>query len=42
MSAASIAAIIRDGVPGTAMPAWRALLDADDVDYLVAVLRGGR
>lgn len=31
--------VIRDGVPGTAMPPWGALLDAPDIRWLVGALR---
>ncbi len=40
-SSAALTAVIRDGVPGTAMPPWRALLSDSDIDHLVSVLRRG-
>lgn len=36
----ALAAAIRDGVPGSAMPPWRELLAAEDIDYLVRRLQG--
>lgn len=38
-SDAYLEAVIRDGVPGTAMPPWNALLGAADIRWLVGALR---
>lgn len=38
---AAIAAIIREGVPGTAMPPWKALLTDDEIDWISQQLKSG-
>lgn len=35
-----LAAIILDGVPGTAMPRWRPVLSEDDALWIAAYLKG--
>ena len=35
MDAARLGGVIRDGLPGTSMPAWRHVLDGDEIDALV-------
>lgn len=40
-STAILQAVIRDGIPGTAMPPWRELLSDADIAYLVTLLRRG-
>jgi cytochrome c55X len=39
--AEGLAATILHGRPGTAMPAWRAILDEADVQWIVAALMAG-
>src|SRR5690554_2383056 len=41
LSEAAIAAIIREGVPGTAMPPWKALLTDDEIDWISQQLKSG-
>ncbi len=36
MTRQHLARVIRDGLPGTTMPAWRQVLDAQEIDALVA------
>lgn len=38
---AAIEAIIREGVPGTAMPPWKALLTDDDMAWISRQLKSG-
>lgn len=38
---AAIAAIIREGLPGTAMPPWKALLTDDEIDWISEQLKSG-
>lgn len=38
----SIAAIILDGIPGTAMPAWRPLISEDEALWMAEFLKKGR
>lgn len=38
---AAIAAIIREGVPGTAMPPWKALLTDEEIDWISEQLKSG-
>lgn len=37
----ALTAIILDGLPGTPMPPWRGLIDADEAAWMVARLRAG-
>lgn len=37
----AIATIIREGVPGTAMPAWKPLLTPEDIDWISLQLKEG-
>lgn len=41
-SAEYLRAAIREGIPGTAMPPWEALLSDADIAYLAAALQGER
>lgn len=41
LPAPAIAAIIRDGVPGTAMPPWRALLSDQEIRWISEQLKAG-
>ncbi|MGM0569974.1 c-type cytochrome [Marinobacter sp.] len=38
---AAVAAIIREGVPGTAMPPWKALLSAEEIRWISEQLKSG-
>ena len=38
---AAIAAIIREGVPGTAMPPWKALLTEQEITWISRQLKSG-
>ena len=38
---AAIAAIIREGVPGTAMPPWKALLTDQEIAWISEQLKSG-
>jgi cytochrome c55X len=38
----AIAAIILDGIPGTAMPPWRPLLSEDDAQWMATYLKKGK
>ncbi|WP_426375900.1 c-type cytochrome [Marinobacter sp. VGCF2001] len=38
---AAVAAIIRDGVPGTAMPPWKALLNEQEIAWISRQLKSG-
>lgn len=40
--AADLADVILNGIPGTPMPPWRALLSADDAAWLAQSLKEGR
>lgn len=37
----AIAAIIREGVPGTAMPPWKPLLAPEDIEWISQQLKAG-
>lgn len=37
----TVAAIIREGVPGTAMPPWKALLTPAEIDWVSEQLKSG-
>jgi len=37
----AISAIIREGVPGTAMPPWKALLTDEEIDWISRQLKSG-
>lgn len=39
---ADLAAVILDGVPGTPMPPWRALLSPDDAVWLANAIKDGK
>lgn len=41
LPAAAIAAIIREGVPGTAMPPWKALLTDHEIRWISEQLKSG-
>lgn len=41
LPAAAIAAIIREGIPGTAMPPWKALLSDQDIAWISQQLKTG-
>ncbi len=41
LSAQAIAAIIREGVPGTAMPPWKPLLTPEEIDWISRQLKSG-
>lgn len=41
LPAEAIAAIIREGVPGTPMPPWKALLTAEEIDWISRQLKSG-
>lgn len=41
LPAEAIAAIIREGVPGTAMPPWRALLTDEEIAWISHQLKSG-
>jgi cytochrome c oxidase cbb3-type subunit 3 len=38
MTRERLAQTIRDGLPGTSMPAWKSVLTADEIDALVAYI----
>ena len=39
---ADLTAVILNGIPGTPMPPWRALLSADDATWLADALKSGK
>ena len=41
LPAEAIAAIIREGVPDTAMPPWKPLLTPDEIDWISRQLKAG-
>ncbi|MFC4259270.1 c-type cytochrome [Marinobacter lacisalsi] len=41
MSVGAIAALIREGVPGTAMPPWKALLSEPEIHWISERLKSG-
>lgn len=41
LPAAAIAAIIREGIPGTAMPPWKALLSDQEIGWISQQLKSG-
>ncbi|WP_189577243.1 c-type cytochrome [Marinobacter zhanjiangensis] len=41
MSAGAVAALIREGVPGTAMPPWKALLSEPEIVWISERLKSG-
>jgi cytochrome c55X len=41
MSAGAIAAMIREGIPGTAMPPWKALLSDPEIRWISGRLKSG-
>lgn len=41
LPAAAVAAIIREGVPGTAMPPWKALLTDHEIRWISEQLKSG-
>ncbi len=42
LSEAALSAIIREGIPGTAMPPWKALLNDQDIAWISRQLKSGR
>lgn len=40
-SVEAVAAIIREGVPGTPMPPWKALLSDEDIHWISQALKSG-
>lgn len=41
MSTGAVAALIREGVPGTAMPPWKALLSEPEINWISERLKSG-
>ncbi len=41
LSVEAIAALIREGVPGTAMPPWKQLLSPEDIHWISDQLKSG-
>jgi len=41
LTAGALAAIIREGVPGTAMPPWKPLLTPEEIDWISRQLKSG-